>query len=128
MPLFDKLKPAHMSGDETDGEQKVHPPVFRQIDAAYMSKELQALFHRLDDIYRDDWANPGGGIRATSGNPPRTRLPSRGNFVNSIAPKGLAKNCYDPTWLKKLKRHQIVNLQVLNKEWDLTIPEDFDSQ
>lgn len=126
--MFAQLKPVHMSGDETDGEQKRHPPVFRVVNADWMSQELRSLFERLDQLYREDWERPGGGIRATRGNPPRTRLPSNGKSVNSIAPTRLAKNCYDSRWLGSLREHELVKLQVLNEVWDLSIPADIDQQ
>lgn len=117
-----------MSGDETEGDHKTHPPQFRRIDAEWMSLELRMTLHRLDDLYREDWQSPGGGIRATSGNPPRIRFLSGGKVANSVAPKGLAKNCYSSVWLKNLKRHELIKLRVRDEIWDLSIPEGIDVQ
>lgn len=112
-----------MSGDETEGEEKTWPAVFRQVDAEWMSKELILFFHRLDDIYREDWASPIGKER-TSGNTPRVRLPSAGRVANTIAPKGLPRNCYNPSWLAKLKPYIIDELDIDDELHDFTIKDD----
>ena len=92
-----------------------------------MSEELRGTFHKLDYIYREDWAHPGGGIRAVPGNAPRIRLPSDGKSETVLAPKGLGRNCYDAAWVKALKPYQRQALRIRNEIWDLSVPDDLDS-
>ncbi|EMD32309.1 hypothetical protein CERSUDRAFT_77602 [Gelatoporia subvermispora B] len=67
--LLSMLRPAHMSGDETNGPEKTHPPIFRIVEARWQSRAFKTFMQTLDTLYRETWANPIGQ-RAMSGNPP----------------------------------------------------------
>lgn len=128
--LFDHLEAKHLSGDETEVDsngKRVYPIVYRKIDAEWQSKELRLFFERLDQQYREDSANPVGK-RATPGKPPRVILPSQGNSVDSPAPSGLPRNCYNIAWLKKLKKYQVTALKIVNVKHDLSVPDNLGDQ
>ncbi|KAH9847482.1 hypothetical protein C2E23DRAFT_741800 [Lenzites betulinus] len=120
--LFSMLRPIHMSGDETDGTEKTHPPTFRIVEARWQSLALKLFFRALDALYRECWAKPAGE-RATSGNPPRIRIErADARTEDSLAPIGLWKNCYDPAWLKSLRPHVRESLKIIDKNYDFKLP------
>lgn len=121
LQLFAHISARHLSGDETDGPKKTHPPIFSVNNATWMSEELRTFFRFLDELYRDDWSRD-----RKPGNPPRTRI-SRGDSRDVAAPKGLHRNCYSQDWLKNLKPHQFKNLRIVAKDWDFAIPDDMES-
>ena len=120
--LLDRLDPSHMSADETDGgAAKSHPPVFRIIIAEWQSMELRNFLWQLDEMYRQDWANPIR-TRASPGNPPRhrvLRLDSRSE--TGAVPKGLWRNCYNPIWLASLMAYQREELDIIDEDYDFSL-------
>ncbi|KAI0350457.1 hypothetical protein OH77DRAFT_1068694 [Trametes cingulata] len=117
-----RFRPAHMSGDETDGDEKSHPPVFRIVEARWQSLELKSFLRCLDRLYREHWAAPIGE-RATSGNPPRDRREHPDARVeDGVAPTGLCRNCYDRSWLESLKPHVRDSLHMINSDYDFSLP------
>ncbi|KAI9060537.1 hypothetical protein FKP32DRAFT_1577556, partial [Trametes sanguinea] len=120
--LLSMLRPVHMSGDETDGPTKTHPPTFRIVEARWQSLTLKLFLRALDDLYREMWAKPVGD-RATSGNPPRIRVQRPGGRVEEgIAPIGLWRNCYDRDWLKSLRPHVRESLNIIDEDYNFTLP------
>lgn len=120
--LFSMLRPIHMSGDETDGEEKTHPPTFCIVEARWQSLALKIFFRTLDALYRECWANPIGD-RATPGNPPRVRLERPdARIEDGVAPIGLWRNCYDPAWLKSLRPHVRASLRIVDADYDFVLP------
>ncbi|KAI0366437.1 hypothetical protein BV20DRAFT_952153, partial [Pilatotrama ljubarskyi] len=120
--LFSLLRPIHMSGDETDGAEKTHPPKFRIVEARWQSLALKLFLRTLDALYRECWAKPVGE-RATSGNPPRIRLEHKDARVeDSLAPVGLWRNCYDEEWLKSLRPHVRASLNIIQEDYKFTLP------
>lgn len=116
------LRPVHMSGDETDGLEKTHPPTFRIVEARWQSLAFKLFLRLLDALYRENWATPVGD-RATSGNPPRVRIEQEdGRSKDSLAPIGLWRNCYDPAWLKSLRPHVRASLKIIDADYDFTLP------
>nr|VWP01885.1 PUM-HD domain-containing protein [Ganoderma boninense] len=121
MDLLEMLSPAHMSGDETDGDSKTHPRRFRIINAKWQSAELKLFLRSLDELYREDWENPCGR-RAVPGNEPRIRYETReSRSVNSAAPSGLWRNCYDDEWMGSQKEVFVDDLCVIDDDYDFTI-------
>ncbi|KAH9831927.1 uncharacterized protein C8Q71DRAFT_714643, partial [Rhodofomes roseus] len=118
--LFKKLRPIHMSGDETDGPVKLHPGAYRIVDARWQSLELKTFLRALDAMYREDWAMPVGA-RATSGNPPRHRTEQDARTEEGIAPVGMWRNCYDEGWLNSLKAHVLDSLRVIDEDYDFNL-------
>ncbi|KAI0647293.1 hypothetical protein C8Q79DRAFT_925855 [Trametes meyenii] len=120
--LFSMLRPIHMSGDETDGDKKVHPPRFRIVEARWQSLALKIFFRTLNMLYRECWATPVGE-RATCGNPPRVRVEHKDARVeDSLAPIGLWRNCYDRAWLESLRPHMRKSLQIIDSDYDFKLP------
>lgn len=121
--LFSLLRPVHMSGDETDGPVKTHPPTFRIIEARWQSFAFKTFLRTLDALYRERWAHPVGD-RATPGNPPRSRIerPESGRDEDGVAPVGLWRNCYDKEWLNALRPHVREALQIIDADYDFTLP------
>ncbi|KAJ2981474.1 hypothetical protein NUW54_g10870 [Trametes sanguinea] len=114
LELFAKLKPEFMSGDETDRDddgRKLHPPSFTIVEPEWASIEYQPT---VDGDYK-------------GGNGPRVRN-FKGKMVDSPAPKGLWRNCYNQAWVSKLKPHQLRSLSIVEEDYDFALPsEDEDS-
>ena len=111
-----------MSGDETDGPVKTHPPKFRIIEARWQSLEFKIFLRTLDALYRETWAKPVGN-RATSGNPPRERHEHPDARVeDGVAPIGLWRNCYNAAWLRSLRPHVRESLNIIDSDYDFSLP------
>ncbi|RDX40004.1 hypothetical protein OH76DRAFT_1366880, partial [Lentinus brumalis] len=120
--LFARLRPIHMSGDETDGPVKTHPVTFRIVEARWQSLELKTFLRILDALYRAVWAKPVG-TRATSGNQPRVRVERvDGRTEDGVAPIGLWKNCYDDVWLASLRPHVRASLNIVQSNYKFNVP------
>ncbi|OJT09097.1 hypothetical protein TRAPUB_7 [Trametes pubescens] len=120
--LFSMLRPVHMSGDETDGSDKTHPPTFLIVNARWQSLLFRLFLRTLDALYRESWATPVGD-RATSGNPPRVRIEREDcRSEDSLAPIGLWRNCYDQDWLKSLRPHVRASLKIIDADYDFKLP------
>lgn len=110
-----------MSGDETDGDEKTHPPTWRIIPSRWQADALRSLLWKIDGMGLQDWAEPKG-TRATQGNPPRLRvLRDGGEEEDGVAAIGLWRNCYNPEWLKALLPHQVANLQIIDADYDFSL-------
>lgn len=121
LQLLMMLEPVNMSGDETDGPVKKHPPTFRIVIARWQSPQLRNFLWSLDTIYREDWANPVHR-RASVGNPPRLRvLRDNGHDEDGVAPAGLWRNCYDERWLQGLRVNARTELEVMDEDYDFTL-------
>ncbi len=105
-----------MSGDETDGPEKTHPPVWHILIATWQSRALREFLWAIDRIYREDWAKPRKG-----GNPPRVRILREGHHEEGVAPSGLWRNCYDPEWLQQQPPYIIDELEILDEDYDFTL-------
>nr|VWO95695.1 Membrane zinc transporter [Ganoderma boninense] len=124
MALLEMLSPAHMSGDETDGDAKTHPRRFRIINSRWQSAQLKLFLRTLDGLYREDWEKPYGR-RAVSGNEPRVRYETHGSkSVNRPAPIGLWRNCYDEEWMADQKEVFMDDLCVIDDDYDFTLAQD----
>ena len=113
-----------MSGDETDGDTRAHPPVFRIIESRWQSTTLKTFFRALDLLYRQRWSDGKVvGNRATPGNPPRIRV-SRvdGRTEDTVAPIGLWRNCYDTSWLHSLRPHVRASLRIIDSDYIFSLP------
>lgn len=112
-----------MSGDETDEPKREHPQTFVVVKAPWQSHALRTFMRSLDLLYRKRWAKPTH-VRATSGNPPRTRIdrPDGPSSDNSCVPLGLWRNCYDDEWLQTLSPHQLETLSIINQDYDFGNP------
>ncbi|PIL26902.1 hypothetical protein GSI_10040 [Ganoderma sinense ZZ0214-1] len=127
--FFKMLEPVHMSGDETDGETKTHPPKWRIIVARWQSTEFRNFLWEIDRMYREDWGHPPHR-RATGGNPPRDRVFRSASGENEttglsrdedgVAPPGLWRNCYADAWLKQQAPHVISELDIVDEDYDFS--------
>ncbi|KAI0715889.1 hypothetical protein C8T65DRAFT_572658, partial [Cerioporus squamosus] len=116
--LFRLLEAANMSGDETDGPEKTHPPRWRIKIAKWQSRELRNFLWSLDRMYREDWAR-----RRSGGNPPRERVLQDGEDEDEdgIAPVGLWRNCYDRDWLQAQPAHIVRELEIIDEDYDFSL-------
>ncbi|KAI9061952.1 hypothetical protein FKP32DRAFT_1554193, partial [Trametes sanguinea] len=123
LELFAKLKPEFMSGDETDRDEnrkKIHPPSFTVVEPEWASFEYRRFVRKIDAWRYHDWKNPTVDGDYKGGNGPRVRK-FKGEMVNSPAPKGLWRNCYNQAWVSKLKPHQLRSLSIVDEDYDFTL-------
>ncbi|KAI0708437.1 hypothetical protein C8Q76DRAFT_593952, partial [Earliella scabrosa] len=128
LALLSQLKPSHMSGDEAEVDseddsvkRQPHPRKYFIIGSAWQSKPLIEFFHTLDKWHLEDFKN-GVGDQLPGGNAPRERLPHPdGRIDNTVAPRGLWRNCYDPDWLATLKPHVREQLRIIDEDYDFTL-------
>ena len=117
-----------MSDDEPDGnssdeENKSRRLTYFIVESAWQSQALIEFFRILDKWHIQDLREKVGD-KATGGNPPRKRVPVVGGRVaDTPAPQGLWRNCYNATWLANLKPHVRRRLQVIDEDYDFTLPE-----
>ena len=110
-----------MSGDETAGPAKSHPPVYDIVEASWQSLAMKTYLRTIDAMSREDWASPVQS-RAVSGNPPRHRreVPNPKVEVTPV-PIGLWRNCYDEQFLASLRPHELERLEIIDAEYDFTL-------
>ncbi|RPD74277.1 hypothetical protein L226DRAFT_463960, partial [Lentinus tigrinus ALCF2SS1-7] len=119
--LFSLLAAANMSGDETDGAEVTHPPVYRIIIAYWQSTDLRNFLWALDAKYLLHWEKPENK-RRTGGNPPRVRhMRDECRTIGGVAPVGLWRNCYNEEWLASLDDYEIENLEIQEGNYDFTL-------
>ncbi|PIL28469.1 hypothetical protein GSI_08507 [Ganoderma sinense ZZ0214-1] len=76
----------------------------------------------------DFWNKQDFEKHRTSSSAPRWRVAlEEPRVVNSAAPVGLWRNCYDPGWLKKLDAPRRRLLKIINEDFDFTMPDYKDS-
>ncbi|KAI0666482.1 hypothetical protein C8Q78DRAFT_454103 [Trametes maxima] len=121
LDLFSLLDAEHMSGDETERDEKgnkVRPPAFLIMNPEWMSDEYRSFMHTLDEWHYSKRFTKG---KDTGGNFPRTRK-SQSKVVTAPAPIGLYRNCYSMAYLAKLKPYQRRALCIVDKDYNFTLP------
>ncbi|KAI9057522.1 hypothetical protein FKP32DRAFT_1583544 [Trametes sanguinea] len=119
--LFDRLSANNMSGDETDGDQVVHSPVYRIIIAEWQSEAFRRFLWAIDAKYIDYWKSPPDS-RRSKGNPPRKRvLRPHSRTVPGTAPMGLWRNCYNDAWLAKKQEWEIEALEIIDEDYNFVL-------
>ncbi|OSC97454.1 hypothetical protein PYCCODRAFT_1428489 [Trametes coccinea BRFM310] len=121
LDLFALLNPEDMSGDETERDEEGHK-----------SDEYRTFMRALDDWHYHKRYNED---EQTGGNGPRTRKPRekvaeaeattgnpQGEATKVKVPRGLYRNCYSSTYLKTLKPYQRRALDVIDEDYDFTLP------
>ena len=121
--LLNKLRPCHMSGDEATvetgaGDSGTSGQAYHIIEAAWQSQEFKTCMRDLDVWnIRDFDANGSSGSR------PRRRVALlEPHIVDSSAPVGLWRNCYNPSWLKTLDKPRRRLLRIIDEDFDFTLP------
>lgn len=133
-----------MSGDETDPDEPGPPKHCLVIQPHWRSADFTHFLRQLDEIHHENWRNPmaadsmdtssdeeDGGVHIrkrgkpfrTSGNAPRIRKVTDVREPGNV-PRGLPRNCYDPTWLLKLRDWEKESLRIVDENYDFTIPRD----
>ncbi len=120
--LLSKFRPRHMSGDEAQSSLDRLNRNYIIVEAEWQSLVLRIFLRLLDRLFlahalsvhgKDDY----GGMKR-----PRTRTAKpNGPTEDSPAPKGLWRNCYDPTWLGKQKPHIVRGLGIIDEDYDFTL-------
>ncbi|KAI1783124.1 hypothetical protein LXA43DRAFT_904207, partial [Ganoderma leucocontextum] len=121
--LFLRLKPVHMSGDEAENDEDRLSSVYTIIEAAWQSTALKTFLRQLDAMYVAAWPKRVGD-RGRGGKGPRRRkvkANGKGRVVDSVAPVGLWRNCYDDEWVKQQDPWVIRELCIVNDDYDFTI-------
>ncbi len=124
--LFEMLQPCHMSGDEAvvaeEDDRQLLPHVFHIVEAAWQSKEFKVFVRTLDDWNIEDQRQKTGESQS-GGNCPRRRIEKADpSVVNSRAPIGLWRNCYDEEWLRSLKPHVRERLNIIPDDYNFSLP------
>ena len=127
LALFANIEAAHLSGDEAalgnDAKQAQYN-LFYIVEAAWQSRDFRTFVRKLDRWYIYH-SRPKVGDRQRGGNRPRIReeLPKgKARVVDSIAPRGLWRNCYDSHWLATLKNTDREDLGMIDEDYDFTLP------
>ncbi|KAL7279757.1 hypothetical protein ACG7TL_006164 [Trametes sanguinea] len=122
--LLAKLEPRHMSGDEAKTATDRLVGIFVIIEAAWQSAEIKTFLRQLDILYAIEYMKPSGG-RLRSGKAPRQRIVRPdGRTVDSAAPVGLWRNCYDQAWLGRQRPHFIKGLEIIDEDYDFSLDMD----
>lgn len=123
--LLNKLRPPHVEPDEPagfriDDSGKQHR-VFNMIRPAWQSDVFWKFMKDLDER-KSQADNEAIGASRKSGALARERVElAEPKVVNTAAPKGLWKNCYDEAWLAKLTLPSRRTLQVLEENYDFNL-------
>ncbi|KAI9057617.1 hypothetical protein FKP32DRAFT_1583395, partial [Trametes sanguinea] len=122
--LLGKLEPRHMSGDEAKTPMDRLTGVYVIIEAAWQSVQLKTFLRQLDILYAVEYMKPSGGL-LRSGKPPRQRIVRPDSrTMDSAAPIGLWRNCYDARWLSRQRPHFIKGLEIIDEDYDFTLDMD----
>ena len=109
--------------ETSDEDRRVHPQVYQIVEAAWQSREFKTFARDLEVWNIDDWRLDNGG-RLPGGSSPRKRIAlEKPRIVDSKAPVGLWRNCYNPRWLKRLKGPQKQGLHIIDEDFDFTLPD-----
>ncbi|KAI0753001.1 hypothetical protein C8Q80DRAFT_1097403 [Daedaleopsis nitida] len=120
--LFQKMRTANMSADESDSPDPTLPRVRRIILANWQSMELRNFLWALDAKYLSTTNRPTDGKRRTPGNKACVRqVCDTSRAVAGVAPPGLWINCYDPVWLENLPEWEVEQMEIINQPYDFTL-------
>ncbi len=121
--LLHMMAACNMSGDETDPDTPL-PKVWHIVIAGWQSTELRTLLWSLDAKYMA-WAQPSDPKKKRNGgNATRVRiLRETSRMVPGVAPPGLWRNCYDPTWLETLQEWEVEQLDIIDDDYPFVLPE-----
>ncbi|KAI0738694.1 hypothetical protein C8Q80DRAFT_1113287, partial [Daedaleopsis nitida] len=113
--LLSKLKPAHVSPDKPADPDNPDCRKFHIIEARWQSKAYKTFMRDIDKKSAQSRANKSGNKR-------RERIElAIPETINSEAPVGLWRNCYDVMWLKSLEPHEFHALEVIEDEYDFSL-------
>ncbi|KAI1789370.1 hypothetical protein LXA43DRAFT_1062880 [Ganoderma leucocontextum] len=99
--LFLRLKPVHMSSDEAEDEESDRAGNYTIIKATWQSHPLKTFLHSLDNQY----------IKGTSD----------ARVLDSVAPIGLWRNCYNETWVQRQDAWVIRDLCIIDEDYDFSL-------
>jgi hypothetical protein len=104
-----------VSSDESDEDGPVRRYV--RITPAWRSEQLSQLQDCIDSA-KSASQKPRPGHRRTLGNRPRSRINANRRNNDAIAPPGLPRNCYDPTWVQSLRPVDLAELDIVDCDYD----------
>lgn len=108
-----------MSGDEADGPKGRLTSTYIIIEAKWQSDDMKEFLRQLDQRYVDDWVK---GLRNRGGRGPRQRVARAGaEVMDSDAPKGLWRNCYNDAWLQSKPAWFVADLEIIDADYDFNI-------
>ncbi len=81
----------------------------------WQSRDYKDFMHGLDKIWKMNRRSKGGNL-------PRKRIElADPTWVDSEAPPGLWRNCYDDEWLRKQPHQKRIELRIINEEYDFSL-------
>ncbi|KAI0373845.1 hypothetical protein BV20DRAFT_977504 [Pilatotrama ljubarskyi] len=121
--LFNRLTIGGMSGDEAEENLEPYTPRrYRIIRSRWQSHALRTFLRQLDALHFVTWQRPNA--RTLRWAHPRLRFePQEPDFVDSPAPVGLWRNCYDANWLADLTPGQRCSLEIIEEEYVFDLPD-----
>ncbi|KAI0362866.1 hypothetical protein BV20DRAFT_984170 [Pilatotrama ljubarskyi] len=117
--LLHRISVRGMSDDEADVHEGRSVFTYRIIRSAWQSLALRTFLRMIDVLHTETWqrANPRT-LRWTS---PRIRYESGESRVEEGRPPiGLWRNCYDATWLAGLTPEQVLELDIVDEDYDFS--------
>ncbi|KAI1789842.1 hypothetical protein LXA43DRAFT_850059, partial [Ganoderma leucocontextum] len=124
--LFSDLEAAHLSSDEPafgQDKRQAQYSLYYIVEAAWQSRAFRKFVRDLDQWYLYH-SRPKVGQKQHGENRPRIReeLPKgKARVVNSVAPRGLWRNCYAEDWLQSLKVSEREDLDMRDEDYDFTL-------
>lgn len=116
--LLNRLKPVHVSPDEPAVPSVgVECRTYHIKEALWQSRGYKTFMRGIDKIRIAKRAKDD-----TGGNAPCQRIELRvPTTVNSKAPKGLWRNCYDEDWLRGLRLHEYNGLEIIDDDYEFSL-------
>ncbi len=110
--------PIHVSPDEPAVPSAgMECRVYHITEALWQSRSYKTFMRGIDSL-----RNAKRTKDKTGGNSPRLRVELREpRTVNSKAPKGLWRNCYDENWLKNLPPHEYNVLEIIDDLYEFNL-------
>ncbi|KAI0375843.1 hypothetical protein BV20DRAFT_932670 [Pilatotrama ljubarskyi] len=115
--LLDRITIRGMSDDEAEMHGDAKPITYRIIRLAWQSLALRTFLRMLDALHNETWQRPNP--RTLRWTAPRIRYESAESRVEEGRPPvGLWRNCYDATWLAGLTPQQLLDLDIVDEDYD----------
>lgn len=111
-----------MSGDEAEDDEAERAGIYTIVEAEWQSDPLKTFLRALDTQYIKGWSTCVGD-RGHGGKRPRRRIAkvSDAKVVDSVAPIGLWRNCYNAAWVERQDAWFIRDLCIVDRDYDFSL-------